>query len=68
MHSLLLTFMLGIFGLFALSFALLYKQDGTFYPGMKWYNVLKQDIGVRLTFVAIGLAFIGWAGWVQFKF
>jgi len=68
MHSLLLTFLLGFIGLTCLAFALLYKQDGTAYPGMKWYNVLKQDLAVRGTFVVIGLGFLSWAGVLQFKF
>ena len=67
MHSLLLTFLVGLIGLVSISFGLLYKQDGTYYPGLKWYEVLQNDMGVRISFWAIGLALLGWAGFVQFK-
>ncbi len=65
MHSLLVTFFLGLIGVAAIVFGFLYKQDGA-YPGMAWYDVLKQDLAIRITFWVIGVLFLGWAGFFQF--
>jgi hypothetical protein len=65
MHSLLFTFGIGFIGALCIAFALLYKQDS--YPTMKWYQVLGQDIGVRITFAVLGLLFLGYAGFFQFR-
>lgn len=65
MHSLLITFTSGIVGLISIAFGFLYKQDQ--YPSsVKWYQVLGKDLGVRITFWVIGLAFLAYSGFIQF--
>lgn len=57
--------MLGLIGLTCVAFALLYKQDQT--SSKKWYEILQQNVGVRVTFGVLGLTFLSWAGWIQFR-
>lgn len=65
-HNLLTTFVLGLVGLAAVAFALLYRQDG-YYTGLKWYQVLAKDLPVRIVALIVGLMFLSWAGFLQFK-
>jgi len=56
--------MIGLIGITAIAFGFLYKQDK--YPGLKWYQVLKNDLAVRVTFWVIGALFIGYGAVFQF--
>ena len=66
MNSLLVTFLLGLVGIACIAFGFLYRQDG-YYPGTAWYDVLKNDLAVRISFWVIGLLILGFAGFFQFK-
>lgn len=66
MHSLLMTFVFGLIGLAAIAFGFLYGQDGK-YPGMAWYNVLKEDLPTRIAAWVVGAGFLAWAGYFQFS-
>lgn len=65
MHSLLMTFLFGLIGLISIAFGFLYGQDGK-YPGMAWYDVLKQDLPMRIAAWVVGLGFLIWSGYIQF--
>uniref|UniRef100_A0A6C0JVK9 Uncharacterized protein n=1 Tax=viral metagenome TaxID=1070528 RepID=A0A6C0JVK9_9ZZZZ len=64
MHSLLFTFAVGLLAITCAAFALLYKQDQ--YPTLKWYQVLGQDLPIRITFGILAILFAGYAGFYQF--
>lgn len=64
MHSLVVTFMVGLVGLVSIAFGFLYKQDK--YPGLTWYQVLKNDLAVRILFWVVGVLFVGYGGLFQF--
>lgn len=66
MQSLLLTFFVGLVGLTSLVFGFLYGQDMGKYAHMKWYDILKEDLQVRIAFWLVGLGLLAWAGYFQF--
>lgn len=67
MPSLLLTFLVGFLGVVAIAFGFLYNQDADKYKGMKWYQVLGQDLPVRIVFWVVGVLFLAWGGFFQFS-
>lgn len=67
MPSLLLTFFVGLLGLAAVAFGFLYNQDAPKNKGMKWYEVLKGDLTVRIVFWVVGLGLLAWGGYFQFS-
>lgn len=66
MPNLLLTFFIGLVGITAIAFGFLYNQDHNKNDHMKWYDVLKTDLPVRVLFWTVGLAFLAWGGYFQF--
>ena len=64
MHSLVLTFLTGLIGLVSVAFGFLYLQDKSTEP---WYEVLKEDLPVRVVFWTVGLCFLAWGGYFQFR-
>jgi hypothetical protein len=67
MPSLLLTFFVGLLGLTAIAFGFLYGQDFSKNKPLKWYEVLKTDLTVRIIFWVVGLALLAWGGYFQFS-
>lgn len=67
MPSLLLTFFVGLLGLTAIAFGFLYGQDFPKNKPLKWYEVLKTDLPVRIIFWVVGLGMLAWGGYFQFS-
>jgi hypothetical protein len=49
-----------------LSLGFLYKVDSPSYSGMKYYQILGRDLGVRVPLWLVGALFIAYAVYGQF--
>ena len=67
MHSLLLTLFVGLVGLASVAFGFLYGQDMPKNAHLKWHEVVRSDLAVRLAFWLVGAALLAWGGYFQFS-
>ena len=67
MQRLLLTLFAGLLGLASIAYGFLHGQDLKKHSDKKWYDVLKEDLALRIVFWVAGLGLLGWAGYFQFS-
>lgn len=66
MQSLPMTLLFTALGAFLILIGFVFGQDEPQNEGLRWYQVLKTDIGARIVFWIAGLAALAHAGFVQF--